>query len=126
MKIMYKLVYISILLLGIIIALAQLMGGNNVIGFIGIGLLGLGGFLVAFGFWGADFAFSQALGELNQSKEIGEVRGERGKVNVPFIHNYTPMEWWNINWLVITIGVFCFGVGTYFIGFVLGRLGMQM
>ncbi|MGD0805746.1 MAG: hypothetical protein ABSA11_16920 [Candidatus Bathyarchaeia archaeon] len=116
----------SILLLGIIIALAQLMGGNNVIGFIGIGLLGLGGFLVAFGFWGADFAFSQALGELNQSKEIGEVRGERGKVNVPFIHNYTPMEWWNINWLVITIGVFCFGVGTYFIGFVLGRLGMQM
>jgi hypothetical protein len=126
MKIMYKLVYMSILLLGIIIALAQLMGGNNVIGFIGIGLLGLGGFLVAFGFWGADFAFSQALGELNQSKEIGEVRGERGKVNVPFIHNYTPMEWWNINWLVITIGVFCFGVGTYFIGFVLGRLGMQM
>jgi len=123
---MYKLVYMSILLLGIIIALAQLMGGNNVIGFIGIGLLGLGGFLVAFGFWGADFAFSQALGELNQSKEIGEVRGERGKVNVPFIHNYTPMEWWNINWLVITIGVFCFGVGTYFIGFVLGRLGMQM
>jgi hypothetical protein len=126
MKIMYKLVYMSILLLGIIIALAQLMGGNNVIGFIGIGLLGLGGFLVAFGFWGADFAFSQALGELNQSKEIGEVRGERGKVNVPFIHNYTPMEWWNINWLVISIGVLCFGFGTYFIGFVFGRLGMQM
>jgi hypothetical protein len=126
MKIMYKLVYISILILAVIIALAQLMGGNNVIGFLGIGFLGLGGFLVAFGFWGADFAFSQALGELNQSKEIGEVRGELGKVNVPFIHNYTPMEWWNINWLVITIGLFCFGVGTYFIGFVFGKLGMQM
>ena len=125
MKIMYKLVYISLLILVVILTVAQWIGGNNVIGFIGVGLLGLGGFLVAFGFWGADFAFSQALGELNQSKEIGEVRGQLGMVNVPFIHNYTPMEWWNINWLVITIGVFCFGVGTYFIGFVFGRLGMQ-
>jgi hypothetical protein len=125
MKILYKLVYISILILVAILTVAQLIGGNNIMGFIGVGLLGLGGFLVAFGFWGADFAFSQALGELDQSKEIGEVRGQLGKINVPFIHNYTPMEWWNINWLVITIGVFCFGVGTYFIGFVFGRLGMQ-
>jgi hypothetical protein len=125
MKIMYKLIYISILILVVILTVAQLIGGNNIMGFIGVGLLGLGGFLVAFGFWGADFAFSQALGELDQSKETGQVNGELGKINVPFIHNYTPMEWWNINWLVITIGVFCFGIGTYFIGFVFGRLGMQ-
>ena len=126
MKLMYKLIYITVTIVAVAIALVQLMGGNSIIGFFGIALLGSGGFLVSFGFWGADFAFSQALGELNQSKEIGQVKGELGKVNVPFIHNYTPMEWWNINWLVITIGLFLFGFGAYFIGFVFGRLGMQM
>ena len=126
MKLMYKLITITVAFVGVAIAAVLIMGGNNILGFLGIGLVGSGGFLVAFGFWGADFAFSQALGELNQSKERGQVKGELGKVNVPFIHNYTPMEWWNINWLVITIGLFLFGFGTYFIGFVFGRLGMQM
>jgi len=89
---------------------------------VGIGLTGLGGFLVAFGFWGADFAFSSALGDLDQSNQKGKVKGETKKVYVPFMRNYTPTEWWNINWLIISVGVFCMAIGTYFIGLLLGRL----
>ncbi len=62
----------------------------------------MGGFLLAFGFWGADYAMSTALGELDQKKQNG---GVTGKVYVPFVRNYTPTEWWNLNWFIITIGV---------------------
>lgn len=61
-----------------------------------------GGFLMAFGFWGADYAMSVALGELDQSKQPN---GKIGKVYVPFLRNYTPTEWWNLNWLIVTLGV---------------------
>jgi hypothetical protein len=90
----------------------------------GIGLLGLGTFLVAFGFWGADYAFSTAIGELDQSRQSGRVKGERGKVYVPFMANYTPVEWWNLNWFLITIGVFSAIFGAYFLGTIVGRLGI--
>jgi hypothetical protein len=90
----------------------------------GIGLLGLGTFLVAFGFWGADYAFSTAIGELDQSAQSGKVKGERGKVYVPFMANYTPVEWWNLNWFLITIGVFSAIFGAYFLGTIVGRLGV--
>jgi hypothetical protein len=124
MQLEFKLAYISILLLGAVIAVAQLIGGNYLTALIGMGLLGLGGFMVAFGFWGADYAFSVALGDLDQSRQGGKVKGERGKVYVPFMRNYTPTEWWNLNWFVITVGLFCFGFGAYFLGLVLGRLGI--
>jgi hypothetical protein len=90
----------------------------------GVGLLATGAFLVAFGFWGADYAFSIALGELDQSAQSGKIKGERGKVYVPFMANYTPTEWWNLNWFLITIGVFCAIFGAYFIGTIAGRLGI--
>ena len=89
---------------------------------IGIGLLALGSFLVAFGFWGADYAFSTAIGELDQSHQTGKVKGERGKVYVPFMANYTAVEWWNLNWFLITIGLFCAVFGAYFIGSAVGKL----
>jgi hypothetical protein len=88
----------------------------------GVGLLALGAFLVAFGFWGADYAFSTAIGELNQSAHDGKVKGQRGKVYVPFVANYTPVEWWNLNWFMITMGLFCAIFGAYFLGTLIGRL----
>ncbi len=91
---------------------------------VGIGLLSLGAFLVPFGFWGADYAFSTAIGELDQSGQTGKVKkGERGKVYVPFMANYTPVEWWNLNWFLITIGVFCIIFGAFFLGTIVGKLG---
>ena len=90
----------------------------------GVGLLLAGGFLVAFGFWGADYAFSVKIGELDQSKQYGKVKGEAGKVYVPFVRNYSPVEWWNLNWFIVTVGVVCVGFGAYFIGFLLSELGL--
>ena len=91
---------------------------------VGIGLLSLGAFLVPFGFWGADYAFSTAIGELDQSGQTGKVKkGERGKVYVPFMANYTPVEWWNLNWFLITIGVFCVIFGAFFLGTIVGKAG---
>ncbi len=93
-------------------------------GLSGVGLLGVGAFLVAFGFWGADYAFSTAIGEIDQSAQSGKFKGERGKVYVPFMANYTPVEWWNLNWFLITIGVFCILFGAYFLGTVVGGSGI--
>jgi len=83
----------------------------------------LGGFLLTFGFWGADYAFSVKLGELNQAKQHGVVAGEAGKVYVPFVGNYTAVEWWNLNWFFVTIGAFCMAFGTFLLGFLMGGLG---
>jgi hypothetical protein len=109
---------VGILLVTVIIHTAHLTA------LVGVGLLGVGGFLVAFGFWGADYAFSVAIGELDQSGQNGKVKGEKGKVYVPFMANYTPVEWWNLNWFLITIGVFCVLFGAYFLGTVVGTLGI--
>jgi hypothetical protein len=84
----------------------------------------LGAFLIPFGFWGADFAFD------------AERRGEE-HVYVPFLgrqseastkaapdargRNYTPLEWWNLNWFVITIGVALLMLGIFVMGYDVGR-----
>lgn len=91
-----------------------------------IGLLSslLGAFLVPFGFWGADFAFDAVR------------RGEK-YVYVPFLgrkheegsetkpdprgRNYTPLEWWNLNWLVVSLGVAFLVLGLFVIGYTVGR-----
>ena len=77
---------------------------------------------MSFGFWGADYAFSVGTGETDQSKQDGTVKGKRGKVYVPFIRNFSPTEWWNLNWLFTTISIFCLIFGGYFIGLILRRL----
>jgi hypothetical protein len=84
----------------------------------------LGAFLIPFGFWGADFAFD------------AERRREE-HVYVPFLaraseestkanpdgrgRNYTPLEWWNLNWFVITIGVALLLLGIFVIGYDVGK-----
>jgi len=84
----------------------------------------LGAFLIPFGFWGADFAFD------------AERRGEE-HVYVPFLaraaekstkanpdgrgRNYTPLEWWNLNWFLITVGVALLLLGIFVIGYDVGR-----
>ena len=120
----FELAYASVLLLGLAVIAALLWRDEYAQAVEGTMLLLVGGFLLAFGFWGADYAFSVALGELDQSRQGGKVNGERGKVYVPFMRNYSPTEWWNLNWFVITVGLFCFGFGAYFLGLVLGRLGI--
>jgi len=106
------------------IAASLLIHTVQVTAICGVALLALGPFLIAFGFWGADYAFSTAIGELDQSAQTGRVKGEKGKVYVPFMANYTPVEWWNLNWFLITIGVFCAIFGAYFLGTVVGRPGI--
>ena len=80
----------------------------------------LGSSLVFLGFWGADFAFALASEHLDQSKIKGKFRGKKKKVYVPFMKNYTPLEWWNLNWFVTFMGVFLIAVGTLVLGIVLG------
>jgi hypothetical protein len=84
----------------------------------------LGAFLIPFGFWGADFAFDAE-------------RRREPHVYVPFLgrqsevstnaapdargRNYTPLEWWNLNWFVITIGVALLMLGIFVMGYDVGR-----
>lgn len=76
----------------------------------------LGAALMFTGAWGSDYAFSTALGELNQSKRRGRIRGRKGEVYVPFLGNYTATEWWNINWILIAIGAALLTLGTFTLG----------
>ena len=80
----------------------------------------LGSGMVFLGFWGSDFAFAMALGHLDQSKEKGKVKGKKKKVYVPFMRNYTPLEWWNLNWFITFVGVLLIAIGTLVLGIVLG------
>ena len=116
--------YTSILGLVLVVFATLLWRDAYAQGIEGVSLLLMGGFLLAFGFWGADYAFSVKLGELDQSKQGGKVKGEAGKVYVPFVGNYTPVEWWNLNWFIVAAGAFCLAFGAYLIGLVLGRLGL--
>jgi hypothetical protein len=74
----------------------------------------LGAFMVAFGFWGADFAFGVAIGHIKQTDD--------GKVYVPFLRNYTPLEWWNLSWFIVTVGVALLTLGTFVVGYSLTHL----
>ena len=80
----------------------------------------LGGSMVILGFWGSDFAFAMALKQLDQSKCKGEIRGKKHKVYVPFMRNYTPLEWWNLNWFLTFMGVFLVALGSVLLGIVAG------
>jgi hypothetical protein len=82
----------------------------------------VGSMMVFFGFWGSDYAFSTSLGELNQCKQTGKVKGKKGKVFVPFMGNYTPTEWWNLNWGITTLGTLVLAVGMFLLGTVLGPM----
>ena len=80
----------------------------------------LGSSMIFLGFWGADFAFAIALRQLDQSKVKGEFRGQKKKVYVPFMGNYTPLEWWNLNWFVAFMGVLLVALGSILLGIVAG------
>jgi len=72
--------------------------------------------MIILGFWGADFAFAIACGELHQEKEKSKFKGQRKKVYVPFMKNYTPLEWWNLNWFITLIGAVILALGTLNLG----------
>jgi len=65
-------------------------------------------------FLGADFAFGVAIGHVKQTDE--------DSVLVPFIRNYTPLEWWNLNWFIVSIGAAMLCLGTFVIGYSFARL----
>jgi len=120
----FKLAYVTVIFLFGVVMTAQLLRDNFSMGVTGTAMLLLGGFLISFGFWGADYAFSVKLGELDKSGQDGKVKGEKGRVYVPFLGNYTPAEWWNLNWFLVAVGAFCVGLGGYFVGILLGRMGL--
>ena len=80
----------------------------------------LGAFLIPFGFWGADFAFDAArrgdeyvyVPFLARASEGGSKANPDGRGR-----NYTPLEWWNLNWFLITIGVALLLLGIFMIGY---------
>jgi len=80
----------------------------------------IGSALVVFGFWGADFAFAVASGQLHQEKTKGKFKGKKGEVYVPFMKNYTPLEWWNLNWFTTLMGVGLVALGALTLGIIFG------
>lgn len=84
----------------------------------------LGAFLIPFGFWGADFAFDA---ERRREEHVyvpflARAREESTKANPDGRgRNYTPLEWWNLNWFLITIGVALLLLGIFVIGYDVGR-----
>jgi predicted Na+-dependent transporter len=74
----------------------------------------LGAFMVPFGFWGADFAFGVAIGHIKQTED--------SRVYVPFLRNCTPLEWWNLNWFIVSVGVALLSLGTFVVGYSLAGL----
>jgi hypothetical protein len=97
---------------------------NTFFGFV-VGLFSslLGAFLVPFGFWGADFAFDAVRrGEKYVYVPfLGRAR-ERGTDALPDLRgrNYTPLEWWNLNWLIVTVGMALLALGLFVVGYVVG------
>jgi hypothetical protein len=80
----------------------------------------IGSALVMLGFWGADFAFAMVAGQLHQEKIKGKFKGKKKKVYVPFMKNYTPLEWWNLNWFITFVGVILVALGSLVLGIVFG------
>ncbi len=88
----------------------------------------LGAFLIPFGFWGADFAFDAVRrGEKHVYVPFLARRNDEGTEAKPDRRgrNYTPLEWWNLNWLAITIGVAFLIIGIFVVGFDLGKGFLQ-
>lgn len=84
----------------------------------------LGAFLIPFGFWGADFAFDASLrGDEHVYVPFLARTGEKGTEANPDGRgrNYTPLEWWNLNWFVITLGVALLLLGIFVMAFGLAR-----
>jgi hypothetical protein len=81
-----------------------------------------GGFLIPLGFWGADFAFGIAIEHIDQSKEEGKVKGLKNMVYVPFLRNYTPLEWWNISWFITVIGLVLTIISSFIFGYSLNKI----
>jgi len=82
----------------------------------------LGSVMIVLGFWGSDFAFALVSHQLNQSKEKGEFKGSKKKIYVPFMKNYSPLEWWNLNWFVTLIGAVILSFGTLNLGFLFAAI----
>lgn len=80
----------------------------------------LGAVFVILGFWGSDFAFAIVSGQLKQDRITGKFKGKKERVYVPFMRNYTPLEWWNLNWFITLMGVLFVAIGTLVLGIVLG------
>ena len=85
----------------------------------------LGALLIPFGFWGADFAFDAVRrGESHVYVPFLGRKHEEGTRRKPDIRgrNYTPLEWWNLNWLVVSLGVGFLVLGLFVMGYALGKM----
>jgi len=108
---------LALVVLGIVIA-TYAIAFHEMNGFfsllVGIFSSLLGAFMIPFGFWGADFAFGVVIGHVKQTND--------SRVHVPFLRNYTPLEWWNINWFIVSVGVGFLAIGMFATGYSLWPL----
>jgi hypothetical protein len=111
--------FVGVAVLGFLFALSAFLINTRLAVFMSLFAIIVGSSMTFFGFWGADFAFAVALGQLDQSGEEGKVKGVKGAVYVPFMKNYTPLEWWNLNWVVVAIGSAMLALGCFIMGLLL-------
>ena len=108
--------FIGLVVVAGVYALAGILIGTQIALFFSLFLVILGAIMVFLGFWGSDYAFSTSLGESNQETQKGKFKGEKGKVFVPFMKNYTPSEWWNLNWFITGLGALLLALGSFMLG----------
>jgi len=116
----FKYAYLSVLILVLIIILFSFTKSVRLQIFFSLLSIIAGSVMIVLGFWGSDFAFALASGHLDQSRERGKIKGRRKKVIVPFMRNYSPLEWWNLNWFLTLYGSVLLAFGMLTLGIVVG------
>lgn len=116
----YTYCFIGLVIIFIFFIFSSLLNNLFLKFFISIFSVIIGSVMIVLGFWGSDFAFALASGQLNQSRITGKFKGQRKKVYVPFMKNYTPLEWWNLNWFVTLTGSVILAFGTLILGVLIG------
>ena len=119
MKAEFFIAFLGLVVIALLYSIASFLAYTPMAIFLSLFLLILGTGMIFMGFWGADYAFSLALKELDQSKQRGKIKGEKNKVFVPFMRDYTPTEWWNLNWFITALGAVLLGLGMFMLGILL-------
>jgi hypothetical protein len=112
----YMYCFVGLVIIFVFFVLSSLLNNAFLRFFISIFTIILGSVMIVLGFWGSDFAFAVACGQLHQEKVKGKFKGQRNKVYVPFMKNYTPLEWWNLNWFITLIGAIILALGMLNLG----------
>lgn len=108
--------FVGLVIVFMFFMLSSLLNNLTLRFFLSVFNIVLGSVMIVLGFWGSDFAFAMVARQLNQSKVKGEFKGRSKEVYVPFMKNYTPLEWWNLNWFITLVGAVILAFGTLSLG----------